>query len=669
MRKGAFGNIPFPAIKDIQEKGMLIKIWHDAILENSIFSIMLLKPVQSQEGKIIDFEIIFINETAERSVKKENLTGKLFIDHFPAAKVSGVFDHYADVVKNEKTWHGEVHLYDDDIDVWLLVNASSFNGNCLVMYTDVTPQKEAELKLMQMKDLQKKAATDKYLSLFNNMNHGFCIIKVVFNESNQPVDYIFLEKNPAFERLTGLKDAEGKGILELLPYLDASWFEKFGKVARTLQSIRFEGKTCSSAHELWYDVHAFPIDDPKEDHVAVLFNDITNRKKRGEHFRSMLEKLVKERTTELQESRDFIKHITDTTPDIFYVINLNDRKITYVSRGIYSLGYKAEDIYEMGPAIFSKMVHPEDYEERINNILRMTSFKNDEVRGTEFRIRDAAGKWHWVNNRTTVFKRGEEMQPTEILGILQDITVKKEAEAAYFREKSKSQELKRLNDIMDTFVFAAAHDLKAPISNLILLTNAIEATEDTVMKLELQKKYMPVIDTLNKTISGMINVLSIEKKSVAGIKKIRFKEVTDHVLKELDNHIKEADALIMTSFRYCPTIIYNESYLISIFRNMLSNAIKYRSSERRPMINIKTDSSGEFTTVTFRDNGIGIDLEKFGDELFKPFKRLSFGSEGSGIGLHLVKSIVTKNGGKIEVSSAPGEGTVFRIFLVEYKKG
>jgi PAS domain S-box-containing protein len=668
MRKGAFGNISVPAIKDIQEKGGLNKLWLDAILESSIFSIMLLKPVQSQKGRIIDFEIIFINKTAERSVKKKNLTGKLFLDNFPASKVSGVFDHYADVTKNEKTWHGEVHIYDDEIDVWFLVNASSFNGNCLVMYTDVTPQKAAELKLMQMKELQKQEATDKYLSLFNNMNHGFCIIKVVFNESNQPVDYIFLEKNPAFERLTGLKEAEGKGILELLPYLEPSWFEKFGRVARTRQSVRFEGKTCSSAHELWYDVHAFPIDDPKEDHVAVLFNDITNRKKRGEHFRNMLEKLVKERTTELQESRDFIKHITDTIPDILYVINLNDRKITYVSRGIYSLGFKPEEIYELGPAVFGYLVHPDEYDERINNIMQMASLKNDEIRGTEFRIRDAAGKWHWVNNRTTVFKRDEEKQPTEILGILQDITVKKEAEAAYFKEKNKSQELKRLNDIMDTFVFAAAHDLKAPISNLILLTNAIDATEETEKKLELQKKYMPVIDTLNRTITGMINVLSIEKKTVTGIKKIRFKDVFDHVLKELDNQIKEADALIMTSFRYCPTIIYNESYLISIFRNIISNAIKYRSSERRPMIKISTDYSGDYIMVTFRDNGIGIDLEKFRGELFKPFKRLSFGSEGTGIGLHLVKSIVTKNGGKIEVNSVPGEGTAFRIFLVGYKK-
>jgi PAS domain S-box-containing protein len=659
MKKGAISNN--------NETDRLSEIWLEAILKNSLFSIKLLKPVYNQNGKIIDFEIIFINDTAERSVKKDNLAGKLFLDHFPSAKVSGLFDHYANVITTGKPWQGVVHLYEGGVDTWLSVNASRFNNNCLVMYTDVTAQKEAEQKLMQLNDLQKQKVTDKYLSLFNNMNHGFCIIKVVFNEYNQPVDYIFLEKNPAFERLTGLKEAEGKGILELLPYLDPEWFINFGIVAKTRQSARFEGKTLFREHELWYEVHAFPIDDPNEDHVAVLFNDITNRKKRGEHFRNMLEKLVRERTAELQESRDFIKQITDTMPDILYVINLHDIKINYVSRGVNTLGYKPEDIYNMGPDVFRNIVHPDDYAERMANIQAMHTLKSEEVRATEFRMKDNFGKWHWVNNRTTVFKRGNEGQPVEILGIAQDITATKEAQAAYVRERNKSQELRRLNDIMDTFVFAAAHDLKAPISNLILLTTAIESSENIEMKLRLQNKYMPIINILNKTISGMINVLSIEKSSESSIKEIDFRNVFEHVIKELDHNIREAEARITTKFRY-PSIVYNESYLISIFRNLLSNALKYRSCERKPVIQIKTTHSNGFVLLTCRDNGIGIDMERFGNELFKPFRRLTSGSEGSGIGLHLIKSIITKNGGQIEVKSLPGKGTIFNIYLVEYNK-
>jgi PAS domain S-box-containing protein len=349
-----------------------------------------------------------------------------------------------------------------------------------------------------------------------------------------------------------------------------------------------------------------------------------------------------------------------------YIINLTERKISYISKGISSLGYKPEDIINMGQDVFQAMVHPDDYEERLNNILRMKTLRSDEVRGTEFRVKDASGKWHWLNNRTTLFKTGEDGRPIEILGIAVDITLRKETEAAYFKERDRSKELKRLNDVMDTFVYSAAHDLKAPISNLMLLTSTIDSTNDAVMKLELQKKYTPIIETLNKTISGMINVLSIEKNSDTGVRKIYFRDIVEHIKAELDQRIKEADATITSSFRYRRSIRYNESYLMSIFRNMITNSLKYRSDSRKPVIEIKSEEINGQVLLTFSDNGIGIDLERYSDDLFKPFKRFGSKSEGSGIGLHLVKSIVTKNGGSIEVKSVPREGTVFKIFLVEY---
>jgi PAS domain S-box-containing protein len=512
-----------------------------------------------------------------------------------------------------------------------------------------------------------KKATSRFVSLFNNMDHGFCIIEVIFNRDNRAIDYIFLENNPAFERLTGLTEVKGRSIRSILPQVGDCWFERFGDVVKTRQSLRFEGTILNGKRELWYDVNAFPIDDPQDNHVAVLFNNITNRKKRAEHFRTLLEQKVIERTAELQESRDFIKHITDTTPDILYILDLSQRRISYISKSVSSLGYTPEEIYSMGRNVFKDMVHPDDYEERINNILLMTSFRGEEVRGTEFRVKDKSGKWHWVNNRTTLFKTGEDNRPLEILGIALDITSRKETEAAYYKERDRSRELKRLNDVMDTFVYSAAHDLKAPISNLILLTNTIESTDDIDMKLDLQKKYNPIIEILNKTISGMINVLSIEKNSDAGVKRIYFSDAIVQIKAELNHKIMEADATIACSFRYCRSIVYNESYLMSIFRNMLTNSLKYRSDFRKPVIMIKSEKVDEEIILTFTDNGIGIDLQRYGDDLFKPFKRFGSKSEGSGIGLHLVKSIVTKNGGHIEVTSAPCEGTAFKIFLVEYK--
>jgi signal transduction histidine kinase len=99
---------------------------------------------------------------------------------------------------------------------------------------------------------------------------------------------------------------------------------------------------------------------------------------------------------------------------------------------------------------------------------------------------------------------------------------------------------------------------------------------------------------------------------------------------------------------------------------MLSNALNYRSDDRKLVIDINSGHSNQYIWLSFKDNGTGIDLDYFGKDMFKPFKRFVSTPVGSGLGLHLVKSIVTKNGGKIKVKSKKGEGTTFKIYLVEY---
>jgi PAS domain S-box-containing protein len=128
---------------------------------------------------------------------------------------------------------------------------------------------------------------EKYRTLFESLDEGFCIIKVLFNEQNEPVDYRFLEINPAFEGQTGLNDAEGKRMRELEPNHEEHWFETYGRIALTGKPERFTNE----ARQLgcrWYDVYAFRVDRPEERKVAVLFSDITERKRRKERDEFLL---------------------------------------------------------------------------------------------------------------------------------------------------------------------------------------------------------------------------------------------------------------------------------------------------------------------------------------------------------------------------------------------
>jgi PAS domain S-box-containing protein len=134
-------------------------------------------------------------------------------------------------------------------------------------------------------------ATDKYLTLFNNMDQGFCIIEVMFDEKGMACDYRFLEVNPVFEKQTGLKDAVGRTMKQLQPAHEEYWFRLYGDVAKTRKALHFENAAMHIAGGVWYEVFAIPFDSPETRQVAIFFNDITERKRR-ERLQDYLLKLT-----------------------------------------------------------------------------------------------------------------------------------------------------------------------------------------------------------------------------------------------------------------------------------------------------------------------------------------------------------------------------------------
>ncbi len=124
---------------------------------------------------------------------------------------------------------------------------------------------------------------ERYHTLFESIDEGFCVIEVVFDVEEKAIDYRFLQVNPAFARQTGLVDAQGKSMRELAPSHEEHWFETYGRIALTGEPARFENR----AEQLgrWYDVYAFRLGRPEDRHVAILFNDITRRRESDEALR------------------------------------------------------------------------------------------------------------------------------------------------------------------------------------------------------------------------------------------------------------------------------------------------------------------------------------------------------------------------------------------------
>src|SRR5258706_3672276 len=116
-----------------------------------------------------------------------------------------------------------------------------------------------------------------YRMLFESIDEGFCTIEVLFDQNEKPVDYRFLQISPSFERQTGIKNAAGRRMREIAPRHEEHWFEIYGRIGLQGEPVRFENEAKQPGR--WYDVYAFPGEDPKPRRVGILFNDITVRKR------------------------------------------------------------------------------------------------------------------------------------------------------------------------------------------------------------------------------------------------------------------------------------------------------------------------------------------------------------------------------------------------------
>ncbi|MHB8914634.1 MAG: diguanylate cyclase domain-containing protein [Thiobacillus sp.] len=178
-----------------------------------------------------------------------------------------------------------------DVSVSPILDSNRQPVRLLAVSRDITHRKHAEDALRE--------SEQRYRTLFNEMDEGFCIIELIFDADQNPVDWRFLEVNPAFAKLTGIPDALGKRVREIAPNYEDYWFEIYGKVCREGEPIRFVNK----ANELdgrWFDLYAFRMGGEGSHKVAVLFNNITERKQAEQALRDSVNEL---RATETQLRR------------------------------------------------------------------------------------------------------------------------------------------------------------------------------------------------------------------------------------------------------------------------------------------------------------------------------------------------------------------------------
>jgi len=164
-------------------------------------------------------------------------------------------------------------------------------------------------------------------------------------------------------------------------------------------------------------------------------------------------------------------------------------------------------------------------------------------------------------------------------------------------------------------------------------------------------------------IKDLTLILSIQQLNTKVFSQLDLKAITDKVCVMLENEIKETGARLKIDFSPAPSLYSLPQYVESILYNLISNALKYRHPDRAPVISIRSENRGESVRITVSDNGLGINLEKYGNTVFNLYKRFHFHVEGKGLGLYLIRTQVEALGGSISLQSKLNEGSTFTIDL------
>jgi len=307
---------------------------------------------------------------------------------------------------------------------------------------------------------------------------------------------------------------------------------------------------------------------------------------------------------------------------------------------------------------FSEFVHHED----VNSTKEAAEFISDgnDLLHFENRYRCKDGSYRWL-----LWSCASDVKNQLIYASAVDITERKKSEEELLRSKQNLEaiavKLQEKNRQLDEFAHIISHNLRSPVGNIKALIGLLDGSSSLLDYQQIFDKIKTVSSNLGETMNELMETLKVKTDTDIPRVEIRFKETFDKVVQSLEGELIQRSASITFDFNDAPKIYYSKAYLESIFQNLLSNALKYSSTKRKPEIKVTTSTIDTGLELRVQDNGLGIDLEKHGGKLFGLHKTFHEHKDARGVGLFLVKTQVEALGGSIIAESELDEGTTFII--------
>ncbi len=501
----------------------------------------------------------------------------------------------------------------------------------------------------------------KNLSVFQKINDNNDEIK----ESNERYDIVAKATSDTIWDWKIEEDSFiwNKGIQGIFGYKEHEvgktskwWFDRIHPEDSLKMSIKLysflEQKT-----EKWQDEYRFKCADGTYKYVFDRGFLVIDANGKPTRMIGAIQDVTKQKQEE-QRLRLLETVITQTKDAVIITdidISKNDiPNIIFVNAAFTNMtGYKSKEVIGKSPSMFfgakSDVLEIEKLKANIKDykecFIETLSYKK-------------GGEEYWVNF-SMLPVTNVEGEHSHWISIQRDVTEEKE------KEKEKEQlirELTQNNKDLKQFSYITSHNLRAPLSNLTGLLNLIEdiPVENPELK-EMITGFSKSTHILNETINDLVKVIIIKENTSIQKEKLLIKEVFENVFNQLSFLISINKPILKIELEEVTILNINKSYLESIFLNLLTNSMKYKSLDKQLKISITSKINGENLILTFKDNGIGIDLERNRDKIFGLYQRFHNYPDSKGLGLYLVKSQVEAMGGTITINSEVNKGATFTI--------
>jgi PAS domain S-box-containing protein len=549
-----------------------------------------------------------------------------------------VSESVAYAIRNHLEFNEEYRtLHPNNTTRWILSRGRVFYNAVGEVYRmagtamDITERKNAADAL--------RRSEERYRTLFESIDEGFCILEILFDECNIPYDYRFLEVNSVFEEQTGLQQAIGKTARQLVPDLENHWIEIYGQVALTGESIRFENH--AEAMNRWFECYACRTGSPENRQVALIFKDISDRK-RAEQA--------------LQASEEQSRNILESITDAFFAID-RDWRFTYVNR-------QAERVLERTPSdLLGRILWEEfpglaksEFERAYHRTLSeqsaasVISFYPDHDRWYEVRTYPS------TDGMTVYFRDMTELKRIE-----------NEREELLQREKNAREAAETANRVKDEFLAILSHELRAPLNPILGWAQLLQVR--TFDKAKTAEAYAIIERSARSQAQLIDDLLDIAKilrgKLTMELASVNLAMVIKVALDTVRPAALAKSIIVYPDLSDIGQISGDAGRLQQVVWNLLSNAVKFTPSHGK--INIRLQRNADQAEIIVSDTGKGIDPE-FLPHIFESFRQedasITRKYGGLGLGLSIVRTLVEAHGGTVFAESK-GEnlGAIFTVRL------